>query len=63
MFSVFVCLFDDGFWKLLEELLSMDNCIFTSHTAFYTDEAIENIADITLTNLYEMSSGQCGNEL
>ncbi len=49
--------------KLLEELLSMDNCIFTSHTAFYTDEAIENIADITLTNLYEMSSGQCGNEL
>lgn len=50
--------------KLLEKLLAMDNVLFTSHTAFYTDEAIENIVDTTLTNLYEWSTtNNCRNEM
>lgn len=49
---------------LLASLLSMDNVLFTSHTAFYTDEAIENIVDITLTNLHEfVDTGNCKNEV
>lgn len=48
---------------LLKELLALDNVLFTSHTAFYTDEAIENIVDTSLTNLYEwVTTGQCQNE-
>lgn len=48
---------------LLAELLQMDQVIFTSHTAFYTDQAIENIVDTTLTNLYQWSTtGSCENE-
>ena len=51
---------DDG---LLKNLLAMEQVIFTSHTAFYTDEAIENIVDTTLTNLYEWeTTGKCSNE-
>lgn len=48
---------------LLKELLAMDNVIFTSHTAFYTDEAIENIIDTSLSNLHEWeTTGSCRNE-
>lgn len=50
--------------KLLAELLKMDNVLFTSHTAFYTDEAIENIVDTTLTNLHELvTEKKCRNEV
>ncbi|MGN0168694.1 MAG: NAD(P)-dependent oxidoreductase [Acetatifactor sp.] len=49
--------------ELLKNLLAMDNVIFTSHTAFYTDEAIENIIDTSLKNLYEWeTTGSCANE-
>ncbi len=49
---------------LLKKLLSMDQVIFTSHTAFYTDEAIENIIDTTLTNLHDWTAdGHCENEI
>ncbi len=49
---------------LLARLLSMENVLFTSHTAFYTDEAVENIIDTTLTNLYEfMNTDHCNNEV
>lgn len=48
---------------LLKELLSMDNVIFTSHTAFYTDEAISSIIETTLANLNEWeTTGKCQNE-
>lgn len=47
---------------LLAKLLQMDNVLFTSHTAFYTDEAIENIVETTLTNLEEfVKTGNCSN--
>lgn len=48
---------------LLGELLAMDNVVFTSHTAFYTDEAIASIVGTTLENLYEWeTTGSCKNE-
>lgn len=49
--------------ELLKKLLELDNVLFTSHTAFYTDEAVENIIDTSLTNLYEWATtGNCQNE-
>lgn len=49
--------------ELLKKMLELDNVLFTSHTAFYTDEAIENIIDTSLTNLYEwVTTGSCQNE-
>lgn len=49
--------------ELLKELLEMDNVLFTSHTAFYTDEAIESIIETSLRNLYEWeTNGSCVNE-
>lgn len=49
--------------ELLKDLLAMDNVLFTSHTAFYTDEAIESIIDTTLHNLHEWeTTGSCVNE-
>jgi D-lactate dehydrogenase len=50
--------------KLFERLIDLDNVIFTTHTAFYTDEAIENIIDISLSNLKEyLTTGSCRNEV
>ena len=47
---------------LLRELLAMDNVVFTSHTAFYTDEAIGSIVETTLRNLHDLSeTGACSN--
>lgn len=49
---------------LLKELLAMDNVIFTSHTAFYTDEAIGNIVETTLRNLHDLAeTGSCDNRI
>ena len=49
--------------ELLKNLLEMDNVIFTSHTAFYTDEAIENIIGTSLENISEWeTTGSCRNE-
>ena len=36
----------------LRILLTMPNVILTSHQAFLTNEALEKIADITLSNVY-----------
>lgn len=48
--------------KEFEELLSMENVIYTTHTAFYTDEAISNMIETTLENLHEYEiSGFCKN--
>ncbi|MFT3982383.1 MAG: NAD(P)-dependent oxidoreductase [Lachnospiraceae bacterium] len=49
--------------ELLRGLLTMDQVIYTSHTAFYTEEAIENIIETSLSNLYEwITDGVCKNE-
>lgn len=48
----------------LARLVSMPNVIVTSHQAFLTEEALENIAETTVKNLVGFSeTGQCPNEL
>ncbi len=49
----------------LARLISMPNVIVTSHQAFLTEEALENIAAATIQNLTEIFSenGICANEL
>ena len=42
----------------------MPNVIVTSHQAFLTEEALENIAKTTIENLVDLfEDGQCANEL
>ena len=49
---------------ILARLISMPNVIVTSHQAFLTQEALENIADTTLKNIAEFTeNGVCENEL
>ncbi len=61
--------FEDNSGHILEDdtlarLISMPNVIVTSHQAFLTEEALENIAETTVKNLAGFSeNGQCPNEL
>lgn len=56
--------FDSCPLPILKELLQYENVIFTTHTAFYTDEAFRNITQIALENLYEYATtGKCQNEV
>lgn len=49
---------------VLARLISMPNVLVTSHQAFLTREALQNIAETTLNNLREISkTGGCENEL
>ena len=49
---------------ILARLISMPNVIVTSHQAFLTEEALENIAATTVKNINTfMKTGQCPNEL
>ena len=49
---------------ILARLITMPNVIVTSHQAFLTDEALENIAETTIKNITSFSrDGQCDNEL
>jgi len=49
---------------ILARLISMPNVIVTSHQAFLTEEALENIADTTLQNIADyFENGFCENEL
>ena len=50
---------------LLSRLISMPNVIVTSHQAFLTEEALENIARTTVNNIlsYFEKNGICDNEL
>ena len=49
---------------ILARLISMPNVIVTSHQAFLTQEALENIADTTSKNIYEfISQGVTNNEV
>ena len=61
--------FEDNSGHILEDdvlarLISMPNVIVTSHQAFLTEEALENIAETTVKNLVDISTkGQCANEV
>lgn len=61
--------FEDNSGHIMEDdtlarLISMPNVIVTSHQAFLTQEALENIAQTTMENLEEFfENGQCANEL
>lgn len=49
---------------ILARLISMPNVIVTSHQAFLTEEALSNIAETTVNNIYEISqTGKCENEI
>jgi len=43
---------------VLSLLVSLPNVIITSHQAFFTDEALKNIAEITIENLNDFFSGK-----
>ena len=61
--------FEDKSGHILEDdtlarLISMPNVIVTSHQAFLTEEALENIAETTVQNLLDLrEQGQCPNEV
>jgi len=61
--------FEDNSGHILEDdvlarLISMPNVIVTSHQAFLTAEALENIAETTVDNITNfLSRGECPNEL
>ena len=61
--------FEDNSGHILEDdtlarLISMPNVIVTSHQAFLTEEALENIAQTTVMNLVHFfQNNQCANEL
>ena len=49
---------------ILARLISMPNVIVTSHQAFLTEEALENIAETTVDNIRTFAeTGQCPNEV
>jgi len=51
--------------ELLSRLISMPNVIVTSHQAFLTEEALNNIAETTVKNILSFfeNDGLCDNEL
>lgn len=61
--------FEDNSGHILEDdvlarLISMPNVIVSSHQAFLTAEALENIAETTIKNLVELeTTGECQHEL
>lgn len=61
--------FEDNSGHILEDdtlarLISMPNVIVTSHQAFLTEDALENIAQTTVRNLVGFfENGQCPNEV
>lgn len=61
--------FEDNSNHILEDdtlarLISMPNVIVTSHQAFLTEEALENIAETTIRNITDFfKNNQCANEL
>ncbi len=61
--------FEDNSGHIMEDdtlarLLTMPNVIVTSHQAFLTEEALENIAETTVKNIVDLvTAGKCKNEL
>ena len=47
----------------LRILLSMPNVLITSHQAFLTNEALENIADVTLGNIQDFFNNKLTNSV
>lgn len=55
---------DDIKDKMLKELIQHDQIIITPHVAFYSDEAVKNMVEISLQNLKEIeATGHSQNEL
>ena len=49
---------------VLSRLLTFPNVLITSHQAFFTDEALINIAETTINNITEFAqTGKCANEV
>lgn len=49
---------------VLARLLTFPNVIVTSHQSFFTRDALEKIAEVTLSNITEVAAGRsCGNEV
>jgi D-lactate dehydrogenase len=49
---------------VIARLMSFQNVLITSHQAFLTDTALENIAEVTIRNLDQLENGgPCQNEL
>ena len=44
--------------QVLLELLALPNVLVTSHQAFFTKEALEQISDTTLSNIAEFEQGK-----
>lgn len=45
-------------------LLAQENVVYTTHTAFYTDEAVRNMISTSLSNLHQyITVGSCKNEI
>jgi len=42
----------------IQRLMSFPNVLVTGHQAFFTQEALSQIAEITLNNVYQLSNGQ-----
>ncbi len=61
--------FEDFSGHILEDdtlarLISMPNVIVSSHQAFLTEEALENIAETTVKNILDITkNGKCDNEI
>ncbi len=61
--------FEDFSGHILEDdtlarLISMPNVIVSSHQAFLTEEALENIAETTVRNIVDIANGnKCDNEI
>lgn len=61
--------FEDNSGHILEDdtlarLITMPNVIVTSHQAFLTEEALENIAETTVQNILEFfKTGECKNSI
>ena len=43
---------------LVEELHAMDNVILTPHIAFFTNIAVQNMVDISLTDVLDILDGK-----
>ena len=61
--------FEDNSGHIMEDdtlarLITMPNVIVTSHQAFLTEEALSNIAEVTISNVVEFfQSGECQNKV
>ncbi len=56
---------EDGILSpVAEKLISQDNVVYTSHVAFYTEEAVESMMNTTFQNMRDfMETAQCRNQI